>query len=129
MARRFDVFISHSHQDREWASQLADALKQRGLSVWFDDAQIKLGENWGRAVYEGLTRSSNIVFIVGPGAANSNNLAFELGMALGSGKRIIPVVAKDLPLAEIPGPIRLRRFLQANNPAKTAEEIAKTVAS
>ncbi|HEY85146.1 MAG TPA: toll/interleukin-1 receptor domain-containing protein, partial [Chloroflexi bacterium] len=39
-----DVFISYSHRDLAFVSQLHQELKQRGVSVWFDQTGIKAGD-------------------------------------------------------------------------------------
>lgn len=128
MDTNFDVFISHSHQDSQWARQLAQGLQDRGVSVWLAEDRISPGEEWGRKIREGLHKSSRIVFLVGAGASKSNALGLELGMALGEGKLIIPVVDPDVPLEEIPGPIRRRQFLKKGDPKAVAEEIAEALA-
>ena len=126
------MFISYSSADKPWARDLARALKQRGVSVWLDEEQLKPGENLFARIRDGLERSQNIVFLVGPGAARSNYVALELGMALGSArsksKRIIPVVARDVTSDDIPGPIRVKRYLERHDPATTAGEIVETLA-
>ena len=38
------VFISHSALDADWARSFAQALKQRGVAVWFDEFDVDLGE-------------------------------------------------------------------------------------
>jgi TIR domain-containing protein len=131
MAAKFDVFIFSAHygDDHEWARQLAKALKERGLSVWLDEDRIKRGEEWGLRVRKALGESSHLVLLVGPGAGKSNFLALELGMALGLGKPIIPVVDAEVPLEEIPGPIRRRRCLKKEDPQLVADEIAEAVAA
>ena len=50
-----DVFISHASEDKaEIARPLAESLKQRGLSVWFDEYQLTLGDRLRRKIEEGL---------------------------------------------------------------------------
>ena len=50
-----DVFISHASEDNaEIARPLAEALKQRGLSVWFDEYELTLGDRLRRKIEEGL---------------------------------------------------------------------------
>lgn len=50
-----DVFISHASEDKaEIARPLAEALKQRGLSVWFDEYELTLGDRLRRKIEEGL---------------------------------------------------------------------------
>jgi TIR domain len=128
MSTNFDIFISHSHKDSQWARQLAQGLRDRGVSVWLAEDQISPGEEWGRKIREGLRESSHIVFLVGAGASRSNALSHELGMALGEGKLIIPVVDADVPAEEIPGPIRRRQYLKKGDPKAVAEEIAEALA-
>jgi len=127
MARKFDVFVSHAHQDSKWVRQLTEALKERGLSVCSDEDKVRPGEEWGRKTREGLRNSSSVVFLVGPGAAKSNWLALELGMVLAAGKPIIPVVDPAVAPEEIPGPIRRRQYLKREDPKTLAEEIAEAV--
>jgi nucleoside 2-deoxyribosyltransferase len=55
-------------------------------------------------------------------------MAFELGAALALQKPVIPVVAEDTPLEDVPGPIKLRKYLLKGDPEIVAEEIAHGVA-
>jgi hypothetical protein len=50
-----DVFISHASEDKtEIARPLAEALRQRGLSVWFDEYELTIGDRLRRKIEEGL---------------------------------------------------------------------------
>lgn len=40
------VFISYSTQDRTYAQRLAKKLRDEGIEVWIDNAEIQSGENW-----------------------------------------------------------------------------------
>jgi len=130
MTGKFDIFISWHHDcDREWARKLSQGLKERGLSVWLDVEQLKPGREWSRRLLEALEESSHVVFILGPGSAKSNAVALELGMALGQGKQIIPVVDPNVSRDDIPGPIRRRHYLKKDDPQIVAEEIADALAA
>jgi hypothetical protein len=129
MSANFDVFISHSYKDSQWARRLAQELEDRRVSVWLAEDQIRPGEEWGRKVREGLHESSSIVFLVGAGASKSNALGLELGMALGEEKPIIPIVDENIPLEDIPGPIRRRQSLKKRDPKVVADEIAEALAT
>ncbi len=64
---RSDVFISHASEDKEAiAKPLADALKARGLAVWYDDFSLKLGDSLRQSVDRGLARSRLGVVILSP---------------------------------------------------------------
>ena len=41
----YNVFLSHSEQDKAVVRPLADRLRQHGLKVWFDEWVLKPGEN------------------------------------------------------------------------------------
>jgi hypothetical protein len=128
MAEKFNLFISHSREDTVFANELALALQDRGLSVWLDTQELKLGDRFADRIAEGIAESDGVVVLVGPKAAKSNWFAAELGMALGRGKKIIPVISADVPPEDIPGPIRLRHFLAKTDPAVVADEIARAAA-
>jgi len=45
-SKRPSVFLSHASEDKTtFARPLANALKQRGLDVWFDEFELKLGDS------------------------------------------------------------------------------------
>ena len=50
-----DVFISYASEDKEEiARSLVETLKQKGLSVWFDEYELTLGDPLRRKIEEGL---------------------------------------------------------------------------
>lgn len=124
---KYDVFISSSTQDRDWVRELAGALSALGLTVWHHEAQIKPGDLLLKRLREGLDASQNVVFVLDEKASKSNWVEFELGATMGLGKPIIPVVREGVSSAELPGPIRIRRYLVGRDPVATAKEIAQAI--
>ena len=55
------------------------------------------------------------------------NLFFELGAAIGMGKRVVPIVPKGVDPSVLPLDIRLRRYLIRDTPEETAEELSNTL--
>ena len=47
------VFISHAHEDAEFAHRLASDLQQRGWPVWIAPESIRPGERWVAAINRG----------------------------------------------------------------------------
>ncbi len=129
MTTKFDVFIADVVDDHEFAQTLASALRKRGLSVWWEEEQIKPGDYWADRVREALHGSENVVFVLSASAAKSNWLAVELGGALALQKRIIPVIKAGTPPEEIPGPLRLRKPLAGLDATAAAAAIAQTIAA
>ncbi len=55
---RWDFFISHASSIKETVVRpLANALKERGQRVWFDDFQIKVGDDLDNIIAQGIKGS------------------------------------------------------------------------
>lgn len=56
--REFDVFISHASEDKESIVRpLAEALRSHGVSVWFDEFELRIGDSLRRKIDAGIARS------------------------------------------------------------------------
>lgn len=54
----YDVFISHASEDKETVVRpLANALVNRGLKVWYDEFELKIGDSLRRKIDRGLAKS------------------------------------------------------------------------
>jgi hypothetical protein len=65
--RDFDVFVSHASEDKnEVVRPLAEALRQRGLDVWYDEFELKIGDSLRRKIDSGIARSRFGVVVLSP---------------------------------------------------------------
>ena len=65
--REFDVFISYASEDREDVVRpLANALEVSGLRVWYDEFELKIGDNLRRKIDGGLANSRFGVVVLSP---------------------------------------------------------------
>lgn len=56
--RTFDVFISHASEDKDAVVRpLANALQLAGLSVWYDEFELRIGDSLRRKIDRGLASS------------------------------------------------------------------------
>lgn len=56
--REHDVFISHASEDKdEIVRPLAIALRNAGLSVWYDEFELKIGDSLRQKIDRGLSKS------------------------------------------------------------------------
>lgn len=54
----FDVFICHTSEDKtEVVRPLATALRDAGLSVWYDEFELRMGDSLRRKIDKGLSNS------------------------------------------------------------------------
>ena len=54
----YDVFISHAWEDKDTVVRdLAVALQEHGLSVWYDEFVLRVGDSLRRAIDRGIANS------------------------------------------------------------------------
>jgi hypothetical protein len=63
----WDVFISHACEDKEsFVRPLAEALRARGLRVWYDEFTITVGDSLRRSIDRGLANSRYGIVVLSP---------------------------------------------------------------
>lgn len=66
-SHRCDVFISHASEDKEeFVRPLAAELTRLGLTVWYDELTLTLGDSLRQKIDEGLSSSRYGVVILSP---------------------------------------------------------------
>ena len=66
-ATKYDVFLSHASEDKDdIARPLHEAMKAEGVSVWFDEAVLKMRDSLSGKIDEGLTRCGHGIVIISP---------------------------------------------------------------
>jgi hypothetical protein len=121
------VFISHTRGNADWARSFARALQQKGVTVWFDEFNVRPGESLVEAIESGIRSSDVLVALVDQEPSSLPNLFFEYGAAIGMGKRFVPIVPKDMDPAAVPVELRSRRYLVSDTPEQAAEDLSATL--
>lgn len=63
--KEYDVFISHASEDKEEVARpLAEALRKNGLSVWYDEFELKIGDSLRRKIDKGIANSNFGVIVI-----------------------------------------------------------------
>ena len=89
MPKEYDVFMSHASEDKESiARPLTEALEERGLRVWFDNQEIRIGDSIRRKIEEGLAQSRYGVVILSKPFISKFWTNFELDGLI---ERVLPV--------------------------------------
>jgi len=58
LGKKWDVFVCHASEDKDgFVRPLAKALEASGLSVWYDEFALKIGDSLRRKIEEGLANS------------------------------------------------------------------------
>jgi hypothetical protein len=73
----YDVFLSYSSKDQTLVRELAERLKNDGLRVWFDEWEIRAGDNIPFKVEQGLESSRHLLLCMSANAFGSDWAALE----------------------------------------------------
>lgn len=60
-SRKCDVFISYARENLVEAEKLCKDFESEGISVWFDDRSLNLGERWKMTIPEAI---NNVMFFI-----------------------------------------------------------------
>ncbi|MCA9925665.1 MAG: SUMF1/EgtB/PvdO family nonheme iron enzyme, partial [Anaerolineales bacterium] len=77
------IFISHAHQDAEFAARLAADLQAHGWEIWMAPDSIQPGEKWVEAINRGLAESGVFLLVLTENAINSRWVVSETNVAIG----------------------------------------------
>lgn len=79
MAAQWDVFISHAFEDKEsFVRPLAEALRQLGVSVWYDEFALGIGDSLSRGIDHGIAGSKFGVVVISRAFVGKNWPEHEL---------------------------------------------------
>lgn len=76
------IFLSHAHQDSDFAHRLAADLRQHGYDIWIAPDSIRPGEQWVTAINRGLAESGIFLLALTPDAARSRWVSGETDAAI-----------------------------------------------
>ncbi|HZH29222.1 MAG TPA: TIR domain-containing protein [Pyrinomonadaceae bacterium] len=99
----YDVFLSHSSKDKAVVRPLAERLRADGLRVWFDEWELKPGDNIPSKIEEGLEHSRVLVLCMSARAFGSDwaqleSYTFRFRDPLNKERRFIPLRLDDAPI-------------------------------
>jgi len=65
--KKWDVFISHASEDKEtFVRPLAIALRKLGVTVWYDEFSLRIGDSLSRSIDKGLAGSVFGIVVISP---------------------------------------------------------------
>jgi hypothetical protein len=96
-AFKYDVFISHSHVDRDAVARIAERLREAGIAYWLDAEQINFGDPVVGKIEDGLRDSRFVVAVLSAALVKSGWCRAEYGSVLNrelsgdAARRVIPL--------------------------------------
>ena len=92
----FDVFISHSSQNKQLANEICQMLEGHNFKCWIAPRNIRPGESYPKGIMNGITNSKMMVLVFTRDANDSGPVANEIENACNMKKVIIPFIAENV---------------------------------
>ena len=81
MNMKYDIFISYSTRDKERVLRTVRELREKGYRIWMDEEGISSGEQFKRAIVDGLQNSKMMLFFSSLHSNKSEWTEKEIGYA------------------------------------------------
>ena len=131
--REYDVFISHASEDKDSVVRpLAIALKDSGLSVWYDEFELKIGDSLRRKIDAGLARSNFGIVIISRDFIKKGWTNYELDglitRSVSGEQQLLPIWHNITKKEVVDYSPSLADKLARNTAVNTVDEIAEEIA-
>jgi hypothetical protein len=65
------VFISHASRDKNFVDRLVSDLAARGVPVWYDKLDVRLGDSIPGKINSGISEAKYFLIVLSPAAVKS----------------------------------------------------------
>lgn len=125
--KEYDVFISHASEDKDSVVRpLALALKEKGVNVWYDEFELKIGDSLRRKIDQGLSKSKFGIVVISRSFIKKGWTNYELDGLMTkaiSGQQILLASIKTKNIDDFPSFLKTKTVL--NNLTELTEFILK----
>jgi hypothetical protein len=105
------LFISYSRKDIDSARKLTEAFKGKDLDFWIDWEGIPPTVDWWKEIEKGIEEADIFLFLLSPDSARSKVCKQEIEHAAKNGKRLIPVVVREMTGVEAPAELGILNWI------------------
>src|SRR5262245_22350171 len=101
MARSdYDVFISHTQQDRATAEAICRELENSGMRCWIAPRDISEGDDWTASIMHGINQCRVMVIVFSGHTNRSAHVHREVNHAFKRGLIVIPFRVDEIEASE-----------------------------
>lgn len=127
------VFLSHSHQDKAFVRTIATDLKEHGVGVWLDEAEIHVGDSLIQKIGKAVCDVEYVAACLSPVSVKSNWVTRELEIAIAQeiqGKRVavLPILLPGFEDSMMPPFLVGRCYADLRDPERYLCEFGKLLA-
>jgi len=96
------VFVSYSRKDIDFAKRLTAELQKSEIDFWIDWEGIPPTVDWWKEIEKGIEEADVFLFLISPDSVKSKVCRQEIDVAVKNGKRIIPIVVREIEWQDTP---------------------------
>jgi hypothetical protein len=123
------VFVSYSRKDDAFAQELVTGLEFGGFQPYLDKHDIAAGEEWETRLGRLIEAADTVVFVISPDAVASECCAWEVKRTTELKKRLLPIVWRAVPEAEVPPRLKQLNYIFFDKPHSFAPSLAALAAA
>jgi len=125
------ALISYSHADKDLARSLAAALQERGVRVWIDEGELKVGDSIIERIATAIVEIDFFLALVSEASRGSNWCRKELALAVTGelgreGMKVLPLRVDSAPMPESLLDVYYLE-LNADNVAEVADKVTAAI--
>ena len=133
VGKEYDVFISHASEDKDAVVRpLATALQEKGVRVWYDEFEMRIGDSLRRKIDQGLANSRFGIVVISRSFIKKGWTNYELDGLMTkaiSGQQVLLPIWHDITKQEvIDYSPSLADKVARNTGQQTVQEIADEIA-
>ncbi|QWV00265.1 toll/interleukin-1 receptor domain-containing protein [Francisella salimarina] len=134
LSAEYDLFISHASEDKEdFVRPLAEALKNLGVRIWYDELTLKVGDSLREKIDQGLIKSKFGTIVLSSSFISKSWTKYELNSMvakeMNGHKMILPIWHKVTKTDIINFSPALADKVALNTSINSIDEIAKELAN
>lgn len=128
----FDVFISYSSADAAFVQDLVGRMERKGVSLWFDRAEIKPGDYIRERINKGISASRYLLAVLSPNSLNSRWVQQEIDAAMirelhERNVQLIPLLIGAIEPDDLPPDLRGKNYLDFREKSKELPELERLI--
>ena len=130
MSTRFTgkrTIYSYAREDREFVRVLHAFLVERGRDAWVDWRDIAAAAPWADEIARGIEAAEALVFVASPDSVASPACLRELDHAVSVGKKLVPLVRREVDTEAMPAPLRPLHWVFARDEREQREALEAVV--
>ena len=99
-SKKYDVFISHSSEDKQYIEKMRECLEDANIKCWVSYRDIPPGSSYAVAVPKAIKDAETFLLILSANSVKSSQVRDEIAAAIEEKKHIIPYKITNIELDE-----------------------------